>query len=149
MVCCFVLAQKLFSKSLATPHISELRSAFSVCSTPGTRSFRFILMFTALFPPAGSRSITPAGFDLTRASFSPFPCSTRCFAASSSTLSSWPFSSATAVSQKLGGLLETTLRGPRVCAPVSRPLHPPRRHLQPSTGLVGRRPSHLSRAGLG
>src|SRR5438034_2274919 len=56
---------------------------------------------------------------------------------------------ATAVSQKLGGLLQTTLRGPRVCAPVSRPLHPPRRHLQPSTGLVGRRPSHLSLAGLG
>ena len=35
----------------------------------------FILMSTALSPPAGSRSITPAGFELTRASFSPFPCS--------------------------------------------------------------------------
>jgi hypothetical protein len=56
---------------------------------------------------------------------------------------------ATAVSQKLGGLLETTLRRPRVCAPVSRPLHPPRRHLQPSTGIVGRRPSHLSLARFG
>src|SRR5437588_278589 len=42
-----------------------------------------------------------------------------------------------------------SLRRPRVCAPVSRPLHPPRRHLQPSTGLVGRRPSHLSLARLG
>jgi Transposase zinc-binding domain/Putative transposase len=51
--------------------------------------------------------------------------------------------------QKLGGLRETTLRRPRVCAPLSGPLHPPRRHLQPSTGLVGRRPSHLSLAGLG
>src|SRR3984893_1106314 len=33
MVCCFVLAQKLFSKSLATPHISELRCFFSVLHT--------------------------------------------------------------------------------------------------------------------
>ena len=54
----------------------------------------FILMSTALFPPAGSRSITPAGFALTRASFSPFPCSGRCFAASSSLGSSRRFSEA-------------------------------------------------------
>src|ERR1019366_111689 len=53
---------------------------------------------------------------------------------------------ATAVSQALGGLLQATLRRPRVCPPVSRPVHPSRGHLQPSTGLVSRRPSHLSLA---
>src|SRR5216684_3296705 len=56
---------------------------------------------------------------------------------------------ATAVPKRLDRLLQTALRGPRICAPVSRPLHPPRRHLQPSTGIVGRRPSHLSLARFG
>jgi len=142
---------------------------FSVCSTPGTRSSRFILMSTALFLPAGSRSITPAGFDLTRASFSPFPCSGRCFAASSSTLSSWPFSEASCIFPgiccdlrnpnssppgcdpcfaKTGWSIQATLRRPRVCAPVSRSLHSPCRHFQSSTGLVGQPASHLSLARL-
>ena len=35
----------------------------------------------------------------------------------------------TTVSKELGGLLQTTLRWPRVCAPVSGPLHPSRGHL--------------------
>ena len=52
------------------------------------------------------------------------------------------------VPKGLGGLLQTTLRRPRVCAPVSGPLHPSRGHLQPSPGLVCRRPGHLSLAGL-
>ena len=36
-------------------------------------------MSTVSSPPVGSRSITPAGFDLTRASFSPFPFSGEVF----------------------------------------------------------------------
>ena len=43
----------------------------------------------------------------------------------------------TTVSKELGGLLQTTLRWPRVCAPVSRPLHPSRGHLQLSPDFVG------------
>src|SRR2546426_269102 len=49
----------------------------------------------------------------------------------------------TTVSKRLDRLLQTTLRRPRVCAPVSGPLHPPSGHLQPSPDLVGQRPSHL------
>ena len=94
IVCCCGPAQKRFWRWRGTPHIWGLRSDSSACYIPGTRNSRFILMSTALFPPAGSRSITPAGFDLTRASSSPFPCCGRCFAASSSTLSRTPFSMA-------------------------------------------------------
>src|SRR6202166_1926556 len=36
-----------------------------------------------------------------------------------------------------------TLRRPRLCAPVSGPLHSPRGDLQPSPGLVGRRQGHF------
>src|SRR5664279_1163672 len=36
---------------------------------------------------------------------------------------------ATAIPQELGGLLQTTLRWPPVCTPVSGPLHPSRGHL--------------------
>src|SRR5229473_2509915 len=81
-------------------------------------------------------------------------------------LSTWPASSfrrsgaaratqglrclaAAAIPKRLDRLLQTTLRRPRVCTPVSRPLHSSRGHLQSSTGLVGRWPSHLSLARLG
>src|SRR5437667_11478920 len=53
---------------------------------------------------------------------------------------------ATTVSTKLGGVLETSLWGPRVCAAISRPLHSSRGSLQPSPGLLCRWPSHLSLA---
>src|ERR1700752_38604 len=40
------------------------------------------------------------------------------------------------VPKRLGGLRETALRWPRICAAVSGPLHPSRGHLQPSPGFV-------------
>src|SRR6266853_3491952 len=42
----------------------------------------------------------------------------------------------TPVPKGLGGLLETPVRRPRACAPLSGPLHPSRGYLQSSTGLV-------------
>ena len=48
--------------------------------------------------------------------------------------------------QKLGGLLETSLRWPRICAALSGPLHSPCGHLQPPPGLLHRWPSHFSLA---
>src|SRR5712691_571951 len=42
----------------------------------------------------------------------------------------------TPVPKGLGSLLETPLRRPRACAPLSGPLHPSRGHLQPSPDLV-------------
>jgi len=98
MVCCIVPAQKLFSKSLATPDISGLRSASLVCFTPGTRSSSFIRMSTVSSPPGGlsldhARWIrSRPRFFLPLASFSPFKYSDVCFAASSSPLSSRLFS---------------------------------------------------------
>jgi len=86
MVCYFASVQKRFSKSLVTPDISGLRSASSACFTLGTKSSSFILMSTALSPPADSRSITPAGFDPVLDSFSRSRCSGACFAVSSSRL---------------------------------------------------------------
>src|SRR6266436_6286850 len=53
---------------------------------------------------------------------------------------------ATTVPKRLGGLRETTLRRPRVCAPLSGPLHSSRSHLQSPTGLFRRPESHLSLA---
>ena len=47
---------------------------------------------------------------------------------------------------RLGRLLQTTLRRTRACLAVSRPLHPPCRHLQPPPGLLGGWPSHVSLA---
>ena len=43
----------------------------------------------------------------------------------------------TALSQRLDRLLQTTLRRTRVRPAVSRPLCPPRRHLQPPLGRIG------------
>src|SRR5205814_5507537 len=48
----------------------------------------------------------------------------------------------TTVSRKVGGVLEASLRWPRLCAAISRPLHPSRVHLQPSPALVSQCPSH-------
>src|SRR5437660_1514414 len=48
--------------------------------------------------------------------------------------------------QRLDRLLQTTLRRTRVRAPVSRPLYPPRRHLQPPPRGSGARPGYLSLA---
>src|SRR5712664_2460013 len=53
---------------------------------------------------------------------------------------------AAAVSTRLGGLFETSLRWPRICAALSGPLHSPCGHLQPSPGLPHRWPSHFSLA---
>src|SRR5208283_5448989 len=58
------------------------------------------------------------------------------------------FLAKTTVPKELGGLLQTTLWWPPVCASVSGPLHPSRGHLQPSPHLVGRWPSYLSLAGF-
>ena len=50
--------------------------------------------------------------------------------------------------KRLGGLRQTALRRPGLCAPVSGPLHPPRGHLQPSPGLVCGWQSHFPLARL-
>src|SRR5215472_6264354 len=52
----------------------------------------------------------------------------------------------TSVPKGLGGLRKTSVRRPRICAPLSGPLHPSRGHLQPSIGRVCRRKGHLSLA---
>ena len=48
----------------------------------------------------------------------------------------------------LGRLCQATLRRSRACSELSGPLHPPRRHLQPSPGGVRERSSLLSLARL-
>src|SRR6266478_1505421 len=170
MVCCFAPVQKLYSKSLATPDISAPRSvsqraAYLESEAPASSSCP--LRCSRRRTLARSHpldSISPAL--LSPHSRAPAGVSRQVRRRSQVGLSTWPTApfrgfgaaratqilrrlAATAVSQKLGGLLQATLRRPRVCAPVSRSLHSPCRHLQPSTGLVGRRPSHLSLAGLG
>src|SRR5207249_11959515 len=45
--------------------------------------------------------------------------------------------------------LKTSVRRPRICAAISRPLYPSRGHLQPSPGLLHRWPGHLSLARFG
>src|SRR5271169_2786550 len=158
MICYSVPVQKLSSRSPAIPDVSGPRSASSVCCIPGTRSCSFIPMFTVSSLPAGSRSTIRDG------SIPPSLLSSPPGAASRV---SWqirrrpqvrlptpaapllrgvgPAGSAqdlrllaqTTVSQALGGLLQTTLRWPRIRAPVSGPLHPSRGHLQPSPDFVG------------
>src|SRR6266853_2030749 len=53
---------------------------------------------------------------------------------------------AATLSTNLGGVLEASLRWPRIRAPVSGPLYPSGGHLQPSPGLLCRWPSHFSLA---
>ena len=112
-----------------------------------------------VFPLAGSRSIAHAGFSLAHASSSPsrarrvfrgkfvaglksglrsavsctFPeiCITR-------SPEDLRLLAASAVSERLDRLLQTTLRWSRVRAPLSRPLYPSRRHLQPPPGFLWR-----------
>ena len=169
IVCCCGPAQKPFWRWREIPGISGLRSASSACYTPGTRNSSFIPMSTVLFPPAGSRLITPAGFDPVLASFSPSRCSSVCFAVSSSPLLNRPFSVASFLfpaiwlcsrnpkpslpgsdhySEKTGSSTLNHLSAAPTCAPVSGPLHLSPGHLQPSPGLIGRRPGHLSLARL-
>src|SRR6266851_5970232 len=49
----------------------------------------------------------------------------------------------------MGGLLETSLRWPRICTPISGPLHPPCGYLQSSPGFLCRWPGNLSLARFG
>ena len=51
-----------------------------------------------------------------------------------------------ALPKRVGGLREASLRGSGIRAPVSRSLHPPRCHFQPSFGFLCRREGHLSLA---
>ena len=61
-ISCSAPVRKHFSKSLAIRDTSVQRLASSVCCTPGVRNSTFIRMSIVSFPPAASRSITPAGF---------------------------------------------------------------------------------------
>src|SRR6266852_3829 len=54
----------------------------------------------------------------------------------------------TTIQKRLGGLLKTTVRRPRTCAPISGPLHSSRGHLHPSTRLTGGSKGHFPLAGL-
>src|SRR6266404_2639272 len=54
----------------------------------------------------------------------------------------------TSVPKGLGGLREASVRRPRICAPLSGPLHPSRGHLQPSPDLFCRAEGHLPLARL-
>jgi hypothetical protein len=144
-VCCCGPAPKPFRRWRGTPHISGLRSllqraAYLEPETPDSSPCP--LCRRRGWALAGSHPLDPISPALLSSpSRAPAGVSRQVRRQSQVGLS--------AVSQKLGGLLETTLRRPRVCASLSRPLQPPRRHLQPSTGIVGRRPSHLSLARFG
>ena len=50
--------------------------------------------------------------------------------------------------QEMVRLCQAALRRPSTCAALSRPLHPPHRHLQPSHDLLRRRERHLPLARL-
>ena len=170
MICCFGPAPKLYGKWLVTPPISEPRSASSACCILGTRNSNFIPMSTVSFPPADSRcdhrsldSLAPTLLrshcgTAARVSWQvrrrPEGClRTPSTAPGRRTRTAHPSQvlrclAASALPQRLDRLLQTTLRRTRVRPTVSRPLHPPRRHLQPSLGRVGRRSSHLPLARL-
>src|SRR6266403_379299 len=84
-------AETLLEVARNPSHLGAEIGFFSVLHT-WNQKLQLHPMSTVSSPRAGSRSITPTGFDLTRASFSPFPCSGGCFAANSSTVSNRPFS---------------------------------------------------------
>src|SRR5207249_6095817 len=72
-----VIGQQLINEGLVDSHrflILLFRWSFTqllLQLPPGTRNSSFIPMSTASFPPADSRSITPAGFDPAHASSFP------------------------------------------------------------------------------
>src|SRR5229473_2529612 len=81
-----------------------------------------------------------------RAGFSEWPASLRGRSETSRSTQDLCRLVAAAVSTRMGGLLETSLRWPRICAALSGPLHSSRGHLQPSPGRPHRWPSHFSLA---
>src|SRR6266404_1384824 len=58
------------------------------------------------------------------------------------------FSFGAAAQHRMGGLQQTPIRGTRGSIALSRPLHPPRRHLQPPPGRARRQQRHLQVEGL-
>src|ERR1700688_2156034 len=85
-ICCCKPVLKPSSKSPAIPNILAPKSASSVCSTPGIRNSNIIRTPIVWSPLADCRSITLVGFHHILASFFPFPCCERFFAASLSSL---------------------------------------------------------------
>src|SRR5229473_4133132 len=165
--CCSVPVRKPFSKWLAIRGILVQRLVSSACYTLGVSNSKFIRTFIVLFLPAASHLITPAGFvretttscpkkclgnlsrqvcRCARAGFSEWPASLRGRSETSRSTQDLCRLVAAAVSTRMGGLLETSLRWPRICAALSGPLHSSRGHLQPSPGRPHRWPSHFSLA---
>jgi Transposase zinc-binding domain len=85
----------------------------------GIRSSRLIPTSTVSFPPAGSRSLAPVGFDPILDSFSRSRCSGEPFAASSSTVSSRPFNLASFTSPEIWPALRTPRSSLPGCGPCS------------------------------
>ena len=169
--CCSAPVPKPFSKSLAIPDTSARKSASSACCIPGVRNSSFTPMSIASFPPAACRSITRAGLNRATASFFPSRCSAAFSAASSLPALKGAFREGQLrfhgnltrlaraenlrrlahgpCSEKTGwSTSKPPFRWPRICAPVSGPLHPSRGHLQPSPGLLCRWQSHFPLARL-
>ena len=144
---------------------SARRSDSSASCTPGTRNSSIIRTFTVSFPPAVWLRTTRGGSTRSRSFFLPvgvlrevfrgkfveglrttacgaqtrFPRNT-CRTAESEDVRSVASS---AVPLPMGGLLETSFRRCATCASLSRPVHPSRGDLQPSTRRTRRWHGHV------
>jgi hypothetical protein len=161
---------KPFSKSLAIPNILAQKSASSAFCTPGSQKLGLHPHVHCVIPAGGLSPMARAGSNHAMLSFFPSRCSARVFRGKFVAVSSEPSRTANSTfteiwhcspsprpsppgsdycSERTGwSIANATLRRPRVCAPVSGPLHAPRGHLQPSPGLVGRRQGHFPLARL-
>ncbi len=158
-------AETLLEVARNPAHLGAEIGFFSVLQ-PGTRNSNFILMSTVSFPRRTLPRSRP--LDSIPPTLLPSHCRTAArvrgkFVAglkspSNAVSCTWPENShrspipssslpgCVALPQRLDRLLQTTLRRTRVRAAVSRPLYPPRRHLQPSLARIGGRTGYLSLA---
>ena len=166
-------AETLLEVARDPRHLGAEIGFFSVLHTPrhppGIKRSGSIPISIVWCPPEVSRSITPAGCTRRTTTSCPKRYCVRSSVASSSQASGRPSRMVSCASRKveaalrnqdlrgvapatvsttLGGVLETSLRRPRICAAISRSLHPSRGHLQSSLGLICRWPSDFSLAGF-
>src|SRR5215469_8219872 len=141
------LLQRLAHLEPATPHPSPCPLCCS-CRWSLARSHPLGSLTRQLLPFQGSvtRSLSRQVRRRAQAGLSQQPAPLRGKPEASRTTQDLRCLVAATLSTRLDRVLKTSVRGPRICAAISRPLHPSRGHLQPSPGLHHRWPGHFSLA---
>src|SRR5215469_4044427 len=106
----------------------------------------FVPATTTSFPTSAGRSLSRQVRRRAQRGFSKWPTALPRRPEATGTTQDLRRLAAATPSTGLGGVLETSLRGPRIRGALFGPLHSPRGHLQPPPGFLCRWSSHFSLA---